>query len=264
MDDKKENTEEPEASPNPSRRPGRLVRLDRVFIGSLTIHALVLGWLLLRLFSGEEPIVEETPMRWASEVSETDDSPQPYVPEQVDPPLPSENLPSPEAQVIADPIEPAPWLRPSKIEHRHSLVRREETASTRQPGLSASYRAPSKTEKEAPTEIADSPPTRTEIKPGKKKAPVFVAARKKKGACKRPPYPRRALRRRLTGKVTFLVDVSLKGEVLNLQLEKSSGHDILDRAAKSAIADWQFIPATRDSQPVRDRVRAFITFVIPK
>ncbi len=60
----------------------------------------------------------------------------------------------------------------------------------------------------------------------------------------RPPvYPREALRRRIEGTVLLRVRVSAQGNVQDLHIDRSSGHDMLDAAALKAVRGWRFHPA---------------------
>ncbi|MEO0171604.1 MAG: energy transducer TonB, partial [candidate division WOR-3 bacterium] len=56
----------------------------------------------------------------------------------------------------------------------------------------------------------------------------------------KPEYPLRARREGWQGVVVVEVVLSSNGTIKNLELVKSSGYDILDRAAISAIQGWQF------------------------
>jgi periplasmic protein TonB len=57
----------------------------------------------------------------------------------------------------------------------------------------------------------------------------------------RPPkYPVQAVRERMEGKVILKVLVGLEGEPEEISLEKSSGYELLDRAAITAAKSWTF------------------------
>lgn len=59
---------------------------------------------------------------------------------------------------------------------------------------------------------------------------------------KDPAYPRLAIKRELQGSVTVRVSVSAEGKPSNVEILKSSGHELLDRAATDAISEWKFLP----------------------
>jgi len=58
------------------------------------------------------------------------------------------------------------------------------------------------------------------------------------------------------GAVTVRAFVLADGAVRTVEVARSSGSDILDRAAVEAVRGWQFAPATRDGVP-QD---AYVTF----
>jgi len=59
-----------------------------------------------------------------------------------------------------------------------------------------------------------------------------------------PPYPNAARRRGLQGRVLLHVEVMAAGHCGHIEVQHSSGHEILDEAAIEAVKEWQFIPAT--------------------
>jgi len=80
------------------------------------------------------------------------------------------------------------------------------------------------------------------------------------GRCPPPVYPSSARRRGLEGVVVLWVRVSAAGELLDLGIEQSSGHPILDEAALRAVRKWQFQPATRGEEAVEGRLRFRVRF----
>ena len=70
-------------------------------------------------------------------------------------------------------------------------------------------------------------------------------------ASNRPPsYPSEAIAERVEGTTTLRATVGPEGEVTKLEIDRSSGSAVLDRAAMSAVALWRFEPQT---QSVSDR-----------
>lgn len=55
-----------------------------------------------------------------------------------------------------------------------------------------------------------------------------------------PHYPRVAIRRGITGKVSLLLLVKGNGEIQEVKIAESSGHDILDNSALNAAKRWTF------------------------
>ena len=67
-----------------------------------------------------------------------------------------------------------------------------------------------------------------------------------------PSYPIEAIRKALTGTVTLRVLVDVDGKPLDVQVERSSGHRVLDAAAKKQVlAKWRFRPAMQDGRAVQ-------------
>jgi periplasmic protein TonB len=67
-----------------------------------------------------------------------------------------------------------------------------------------------------------------------------------------PSYPIEAIRKALTGTVTLRVLVDVDGKPIDVQVERSSGHRVLDAAAKrQVLAKWRFRPAIQDGQAVQ-------------
>lgn len=77
----------------------------------------------------------------------------------------------------------------------------------------------------------------------------------------RPPrYPRRARRDGLEGRVVLSARVSATGRIAGLEVVRSSGHEILDRAAFRAVKRWTVRPARQGSKPVPSEIRIPILF----
>ena len=67
-----------------------------------------------------------------------------------------------------------------------------------------------------------------------------------------PAYPRLAIQRGLEGVVLLRILVDTDGRPLDVRIEQSSGHAILDReAVRHVQRHWTFRPALRDGQPVQ-------------
>lgn len=88
-------------------------------------------------------------------------------------------------------------------------------------------------------------------------APVHAAgadkhARANFETCKKPQYPAASLAAKHEGKVdlSFLVDTS--GVVEEAKIIETSGHDLLDVAARDAIKLCKFAPAQKDGKEVKD------------
>ena len=62
---------------------------------------------------------------------------------------------------------------------------------------------------------------------------------------RKPDYPIGARRQRQQGRVLLRVQVSAAGTATAVEVVSSSGHPMLDQAARAAVQTWHFIPATR-------------------
>lgn len=58
-----------------------------------------------------------------------------------------------------------------------------------------------------------------------------------------PPYPLAARRMGMQGKVVLNVEVLAEGVSGQVNVQQSSGHDILDNVALQTVKSWRFIPA---------------------
>jgi protein TonB len=75
-----------------------------------------------------------------------------------------------------------------------------------------------------------------------------------------PPYPGLAGKRGYQGTVLLHVLVDERGLAAQIDIESSSGHGILDRAATEAVQKWQFQPGRRHDLPVAMWVRVPVRF----
>lgn len=75
-----------------------------------------------------------------------------------------------------------------------------------------------------------------------------------------PKYPRVARRRNYQGTVLLDVLVAPQGNPAQVKIARSSGHQILDRAAVETVRDWRFQPARRGEQPIEMWVQVPVRF----
>jgi len=76
----------------------------------------------------------------------------------------------------------------------------------------------------------------------------------------RPLYPREARKKGFQGEVVLKVEVLSNGLVGQVEVKKSSGHEILDRSALSAVKRWKFFPAKRGENAIAFWVNIPIKF----
>ena len=80
-----------------------------------------------------------------------------------------------------------------------------------------------------------------------------------------PPYPRDALLGGLTGTVVLDVHVGVDGRPIGVTIATSSGHRVLDAAARrQVLARWRFVPAQRNGQAVEAIGRVPVDFVLDR
>jgi protein TonB len=75
-----------------------------------------------------------------------------------------------------------------------------------------------------------------------------------------PIYPLAARRRGIEGTVVVRAQIQEDGHCLQANLSKSSGHEMLDKAAVTAVRSWRFVPAKRGAQTITAWVEVPITF----
>jgi len=78
-----------------------------------------------------------------------------------------------------------------------------------------------------------------------------------------PIYPRKAQVDHLEGEVVLLALVKADGTVEGCEVESSSGHDLLDQAARTALLRWKFKPRIVDGVARPFTARVPFRFTIP-
>ena len=78
-----------------------------------------------------------------------------------------------------------------------------------------------------------------------------------------PPYPPQALQQQQQGEVLLRVSIDASGKVSTVEIERSSGHRLLDQAARrQVLRHWRFAPAQRDGQAIEAQGLVPINFRI--
>ena len=75
-----------------------------------------------------------------------------------------------------------------------------------------------------------------------------------------PEYPQRARQMHQEGLVLLRVDIDQKGMPVKVEVEQSSGYQLLDQAALKAVRNWRFQPGQAGNLPVQSRVIIPIRF----
>jgi periplasmic protein TonB len=169
-------------------------------------------------------------------------------------------LPAPSIRLIDHPPEPK-VVPPPPIELKPLPVRRvDQPRDTRPVQVAPPKAQPVPTDEGSvqavPPATFDTTPVATPTAPS---APVeatlaYVSA-------PAPAYPRVAMAGHMQGTVTLRVLVDETGKPVDVIVETSSGHPVLDKAARDQVlARWRFQPAKTDGQPVRAWARIPVTF----
>jgi protein TonB len=66
----------------------------------------------------------------------------------------------------------------------------------------------------------------------------------------KPLYPQEARIRGYQGEVVLKVEVLSNGRVGQVEVKRSSGHEILDRSAFATVKEWRFVPAKKGENPI--------------
>lgn len=70
----------------------------------------------------------------------------------------------------------------------------------------------------------------------------------------KPAYPLQARQRGMEGRVVLRTLVGADGAVKRVEVDTSSGYALLDRASRTAVLRWRFVPATRGGVAVEGEV----------
>lgn len=92
----------------------------------------------------------------------------------------------------------------------------------------------------------------------------FFRAQYKTGSINNPhpPYPMLARKKGWQGSLTLEVYVNKLGIVEEVEINKSSGHSILDNTSKKTIKEWKFRPAVKNGVTTGDKLYIPIRFVL--
>ena len=169
--------------------------------------------------------------------------------------------PQPELVPVIEPpkplIQPKPIVKKvvEKIRPIEKPTERLVEAAVEQPVVEEEPTA-----QPVPAQVADvvkMPPKSESIVEDKIEPPRFGVAYLNNPA---PDYPPMSRRLGEEGRVLMKVLVSAEGSASDVQIEKSSGSDRLDKAAISAVKQWRFIPAKKNNQPLSAYVLVPIKF----
>ncbi len=66
----------------------------------------------------------------------------------------------------------------------------------------------------------------------------------------KPAYPQEAREKGYEGEVILRVEVLPNGRVGQIEVKNSSGYELLDRSALTAVKQWKFVPAKKGETPI--------------
>ncbi|WP_426286778.1 energy transducer TonB [Luteibacter sp. E-22] len=169
-------------------------------------------------------------------------------------------LPAPTIRLIDHPAEPK-VVPPPPIDLKPLPAKRMEPTRTVRP-----VQVPPPALQAVPTDEGSapvSPPVAVDVAPV---APpttpsATVEATLAYVSAPAPAYPRVAMAGHMQGTVTLRVLVDEAGKPIDVIVENSSGHPVLDEAARAQVlARWRFQPAKANGQPVHAWARIPVTF----
>jgi protein TonB len=194
-------------------------------------------------------------------------------------------LPSPEIEAREKPANEAPALPPPEIEMREhprgealSLpiqdtkdeIRDKEEQVEKKPVVLASSNPETvlTIQREAPSEPLPSPSRSPSAGDETKQVAKYpslsegevILIQPKYAENPKPLYPREAQKKGFQGEVLLKVEVLSNGLVGQVEVKKSSGHEILDRSALSAVKQWKFFPAKRGEIAIASWVNIPVKF----
>ncbi|MCB1561254.1 MAG: energy transducer TonB [Xanthomonadales bacterium] len=155
-------------------------------------------------------------------------------------PKPPVMVPMPTAPVLSQPQEPRP--QPPQVERE--VVVQAPPVLTDSP-YDMAYEA---------IETASSPDPLARV------SEIGPSVQQSYGHITNVDYPRRAREKRLEGDVMLRILVDVTGDPLEVQVESSSGHRVLDVAALKAVRKWKFNPGLSNGQPIQGWVLVPINF----
>lgn len=253
-------------------------------IGSLLLHGAVLAALLDRPTVPHAPQAPEPRMVFSVAFASVDTRPpEPAPPSPAAESAPPETVPAvdtpspeppphptpPDAPVVASLPPIAASAQPQRSTPKSAQKPDQKTAQKPKPTPKPTPAAP---DTAAPAETvpalsdaASAPPQSAAAAPavapdpGPPPAPVRLSTVRARVG-NPPAYPDRARRDELEGTVALKLVVSPTGQVEEVLLLRSSGHRILDDAARRAVWGWQLYPAERDGTPVAGWAEVEIPF----
>lgn len=107
---------------------------------------------------------------------------------------------------------------------------------------------------------------KAQAKPTAKQAapisPPLITNPRYRSAPRPPKYPPQALRRKIEGTTIVRANVTANGQVKSAKVHRSSGNNLLDKAALKAVRGWQFVPASKNGKNIESVVQVPVSFKV--
>jgi len=216
-----------------------LGRREAILLGvfALTLHVAAISWLASR----PEPVLPEVPVQIPPMTIEFTSAAPPVVepppPEVIPEPEPVVEPPPPVVEELAVKPPPKPKPKPQPPKQEAKPAPKPVEAPPPPP---------------APAPVAEAPPA----------PPVEIPPSASAGYLKNPApeYPSLAQRRGWEGTVLLRVHVLANGKPSDIQIQRSSGRDVLDESAIRAVKRWSFVPAKRGDEAIAGWVSVPLEF----
>ncbi len=176
-------------------------------------------------------------------------------------------LPPTEVEVKEHPLSEAP---PPPTEDKRGEIRDKEDQVEKKSIVLASLNPETvlTIQREGPSEPLPSPSRSPSAEEETKQVAEYpplsegevVLIRPKYAENPKPLYPREAREKGFQGEVVLKVEILSSGLVGQVEVKKSSGHEILDRSALSAVKQWKFFPAKRGENAIASWVNIPVKF----
>lgn len=223
------------------------IRMSLALLFALLVHG-ALAWWLSQLAPPPKPQpVTLLSMEWLDDLPEQ----KPTQPDQLTPPPQAQDeQPEPEPILTTKSVAPPPPPKPLPKPPVKQVVKKEPVA---EPVAKEAI-----TEAPAPVQQVAAPTNNQESAPQK----ALVRAQADYLNNPKPTYSRISKRMGEQGEVRLRVQVGASGDVLSVELARSSGFERLDEAAITAVKGWKFKPAMQGEQAVSSWVEVPVKFVL--
>ncbi len=236
-----------------SKSLGKFITWKRaVAVALVTILACLLHCLALMWYANRPAPLPVTEAKALPMIDISLEAPSAGAPEEAKPLPPKPMPPKPKAKPIKK-AKPKPIKDKTKSESKKPVVKEEQAESKPEPASSL-----------VKDSARNNPVVGTKANSTSKRSESgkVTQARAFAGYLNnpKPNYPGIARSRHWEGLVLLRVYVTINGRCGNLNVARSSGHDVLDESAVAAVRNWKFIPGKRGDTPIASWVTVPIQF----